>query len=133
MFIMDFFWRRLGRLLQDFSGTLACAIAFWAFELWGGAPKRVPSLFLLVFAGILALTSCLKFFDENFKETPLSIGVLPSILIFLVSGILIRRGWLGFDIDINQGGLIGEWLLAMVGVQVVLILIYKFVAKIVTG
>lgn len=124
---------RFGRLLQTFSGTLGCAIAFWAFELWGGAPKRVPSLFLLVFAGILALTSCLKFFDDGFKKTLLSVGVFPSIFIFLASAISIKRGWLGFHIDIGEGGLIGQWVLTMIGVQVVLILIYKFSVKVVAN
>lgn len=117
------------RFLQTFSGTFGSAIAFWAFELWGGNPKRVPSLFLLLIAGVLALTACLKFFDENFKKTPLSVGILPSVVIFLISAILIRRGWLGFNIDLQQSGMIGKWLLAMISVQIVLIIIYRSVFK----
>lgn len=115
--------------LQTFSGTLGSAIAFWAFELWGGNPKRVPSLFLLLIAGVLALTACLKYFDENFKKTPLFIGILPSIVIFLISAISIRRGWLGFNIDLEQQGLIGKWLLAMISAQIVLIIFYRCVFK----
>lgn len=115
--------------LQTFSGTLGCAIVFWAFELWGGNPKRVPSLFLLLIAGVLALIACLKYFDETFRKTPLSIGILPSITIFLISAISIRRGWLGFSIGLEQPGLIGKWLLAMIGAQILLIISYKCAFK----
>ncbi|WP_442112007.1 hypothetical protein [Pseudomonas sp. NUPR-001] len=119
----------IARFLQTFSGTLGGAIALWAFELWGGDPKRVPSLLLLLIAGVLALTACLKYVDEDFKKTFLSVGTLPSIAIFLISAISIRQGWLGFEIDLEQTGLIGKWALAMIGAQTVFIIIYKSVFK----
>lgn len=118
------------RFLQAFSGTFGCAIAFWAFELWGGNPKRVPSLFLLLISGFLALSACLRFFDESFKKTLLSVGILPSIVVFMISAVSIRRGWLGFNIDLERPGFIGQWLLIMIGVQMALIIIYKGVLKV---
>lgn len=123
---------RFGRLLQAFSGTLGCAIALLAFELWGGNPKRIPSLFLLIVSGVLALVTFLRFFDEGFKKTFLFVGAFSSFCIFMVSGVSIRRGWLGFGIDVSQGGVIGEWVLAMICMQVILIFAYKISVKIVS-
>jgi hypothetical protein len=126
---MEFILMSAMRFLQTFGGTFGSSIAFWAFELWGGNPKRVPSLFLLLIAGFLALSACLRFFDESFKKTLLSIGPLPSIVIFMISAISIRRGWFGFSIDLERPGFIGQWLLIMIGVQIALIIIYKGVFK----
>lgn len=117
------------RFLQTFSGTFGIAIAFWVFELWGGNPKRIPSLFFLVISGFLALSACLRFFDESFKKTPLSVGALPSIVIFIISAVSIRRGWFGFNVDLERPGFVGQWLLIMIGVQIALIIIYKGVFK----
>ena len=117
------------RVLLTFSGTLSCTIAIWAFELWGGNPKRIPSLFLLIIAGVLALIGFLKCFDENYRKWPLAIGVVPTIIIFMSSAISIRHGWLGFSIDINQPGQIGKWMLAMVSIQTGLIIIFKYALR----
>lgn len=118
------------RFIQTFSGTFGIAIAFWAFELWGGNPKRIPSLFLLLIAGGLVLTASLRHFDEKLKNRFLYTGILPSAIIFFISAISIRRGWLGFDIDIEQPGLIGKWLAAMISTQIALIIIYRCAFKI---
>lgn len=108
-----------------FSGTFSIALALWSFELWGGNPKRIPSLLLLVISGVLALAGLLKFFDENFRKWPLAIGIFPTIIIFMASALSIRHGWLGFNIDIDQSGQIGNWMLAMMGIQTGLTIIYK--------
>ncbi|MFF7108844.1 hypothetical protein [Pseudomonas sichuanensis] len=117
------------KLLLTFSGTFSCAIALWSFELWGGNPKRIPSLFLLVIAGALALAGLLKCFDENFRKWPLAIGVFPTIVIFMVSALSIRHGWLGLNIDVDRTGQISNWTLAMMGIQSGLIIIYKCTLK----
>lgn len=127
--VVERFWR----LIQAFSGTLGCAIVLCAFELWGGNPKRAPSLFLLIFSGVLALITILRFFDEDFKKTFLYVGIFQSLLFFIGSGVFIRQGLLGLDIDINQGGMIGEWVLAMIGIQLFIIAVYKFSIRVVAS
>lgn len=113
------------KVFLTFSGTFSFALALWSFELWGGNPKRIPSLLLLVISGVLALAGLLKCFDENFRKWPLAIGILPTIIIFMASALSIRHGWLGFNIDIDQSGQIGNWMLAMMGIQTGLTIIYK--------
>ncbi|WP_369987628.1 hypothetical protein [Pseudomonas xanthosomatis] len=117
------------KLLLTFSGTFSCALALWSFELWGGNPKRIPSLLLLVITGVLALAGLLKCFDENFRKWPLAIGIFPTVIIFMASAVSIRHGWLGFFIDIDRPGQIGNWMLAMMGIQAGQIIIYKCTLK----
>lgn len=84
---------------------------------------------LLIIAGALALIGFLKCLDENYRKRPLTIAVLPAIIIFIISAISIRHGWLDFSIDINQPGQIDMWMLAMVGIQTGLIIIFKYTLR----